>query len=392
MPTLLARAVARIHRTLVPPRQPPIVWSGGGAPRVLYVAGLRGATHRYRVLHQAEQLVLAGGAWAFADENHPQLARTVADADLLMLYRPNTTPAVRAALAAARARGIAVWYDTDDLGWDARLIQWCFVAARYDAATVRRYLAGYRATAALMAQVDGFVASTPYLAAQIAAHFPQPVAVHANAASAESLALSDTAWQQRRALRDGGRVVIGYASGWPRAHEEDFGVALAALVRVMHARPQVDLALFGHLDLALVPDLPRARVRVQPFAPWAQVPAWHATIDINLAPLLDNPHRRAKSNIKWLEAALAGVPTIASDLDPYRDIVDGTTGILASSADEWYSATLKLVDSRAGRAATGAAARAQVLATHTTTACAAAYLAIVRAACAQTPRRGKDRR
>jgi rhamnosyltransferase len=49
-------------------------------------------------------------------------------------------------------------------------------------------------------------------------------------------------------------------------------------------------------------------------------------VDINIAPLVDNPQRRSKSAIKYLEAAAVGVPTVAARLEPYCDtITEGVT-------------------------------------------------------------------
>lgn len=56
--------------------------------------------------------------------------------------------------------------------------------------------------------------------------------------------------------------------------------------------------------------------------------------DICVAPLKDNQFNNCKSNIKWLEASMLGVPTVASDVIPYQDIEHGKTGYLASTPNQ----------------------------------------------------------
>ena len=48
---------------------------------------------------------------------------------------------------------------------------------------------------------------------------------------------------------------------------------------------------------------------------WRQLPQLIASVDINIAPLQDTVFNRAKSENKWVEAALVKVPTIASDVE-----------------------------------------------------------------------------
>lgn len=56
-----------------------------------------------------------------------------------------------------------------------------------------------------------------------------------------------------------------------------------------------------------------------------------------LAPLLDNEFNRCKSNLKTLEAGAKGLPLIASDVLPYRNHVDASHVLYASSAQDWHA-------------------------------------------------------
>lgn len=88
-----------------------------------------------------------------------------------------------------------------------------------------------------------------------------------------------------------------------------------------------------------------------------------ALFDVNLAPLeLGNVFCEAKSELKFIEAALADVPTVASPTEPYRRAIrDGENGYLARNPEEWYAALLRLVDDPALRLRVGRAAQRDVL-------------------------------
>ena len=110
------------------------------------------------------------------------------------------------------------------------------------------------------------------------------------------------------------------------------------------------------------------RVDRLPIQPWRRLPEILATIDINLAPLEpDNPFTNAKSCVKYLEAALVGVPTIASPRPDFaRTIENGVNGLLAEGAQQWSESVRGLVESERLRRKLGQAASEDVRRNHTT--------------------------
>jgi hypothetical protein len=85
-------------------------------------------------------------------------------------------------------------------------------------------------------------------------------------------------------------------------------------------------------------------------------------LDINLAPLVpDSPFNQAKSEIKYVEAALVRVPTIATPTDAYRYALNGKrSGLLAENLDAWSHALDFLVQNPDARRAMGEDAYADV--------------------------------
>jgi glycosyltransferase involved in cell wall biosynthesis len=80
--------------------------------------------------------------------------------------------------------------------------------------------------------------------------------------------------------------------------------------------------------------------------------------DIAIAPLADRPFNKAKSHLKALEAAARGVPIVAQDMEPYREfVVDGVTGYLVRSGEEWTKRLTELIHDEQAREEMGAAAK-----------------------------------
>ena len=72
-----------------------------------------------------------------------------------------------------------------------------------------------------------------------------------------------------------------------------------------------------------------------------------AQTDINLAPLEDTIFNRAKSENKWVEAALVKVVTVASDVGAFHDCIEnGVNGILCQDRQEWKKALVRLIEDR----------------------------------------------
>ena len=78
---------------------------------------------------------------------------------------------------------------------------------------------------------------------------------------------------------------------------------------------------------------------------------------------------RCKSDIKWLEAALAGVPLVASPVGQLGESIrHGINGLLATDTDAWDEALGSLLDDRGLGARLAAAAADEVLASRTSAA------------------------
>jgi hypothetical protein len=144
------------------------------------------------------------------------------------------------------------------------------------------------------------------------------------------------------------------------------------------ARPAVDDLALDHPGLRRVwigaAHEPRVVACVDEARPWVDgLAAFGAALvsarpDIGLAPLLDEPFNRAKSELHWIEYAMAGAPTVATVFDgpgPYDVIRDGEDGLLARSGADWARQLRRLAGSAWLRSEIGGRARQRVLADYT---------------------------
>src|SRR5208282_2466584 len=105
-----------------------------------------------------------------------------------------------------------------------------------------------------------------------------------------------------------------------------------------------------------------------PFVPWRELPGLLLQADINLAPLEGhNVFTECKSELKYLEAGLLSIPTVASPVGGFATAIKhGQTGFLCGGTTEWQVTLSALIEQPALRESVGENARQDVLANHVT--------------------------
>jgi hypothetical protein len=82
--------------------------------------------------------------------------------------------------------------------------------------------------------------------------------------------------------------------------------------------------------------------------------------DIAVAPSADNLFNRSKTPIRALEMAALGIPVVASNRLPYSEfVIDGKTGFLVDSEEDWYFRLVDLLHDADMREEMGQAAKEQ---------------------------------
>jgi glycosyltransferase involved in cell wall biosynthesis/SAM-dependent methyltransferase len=326
--------------------------------------------HQYRVVRLAEAIDRVGGhatVLDVAEAAGPRIGDLV-DADIVILWRATWSEDVKQVVRRAWQAGARVVFDVDDLMVDPDMATLDTIdGIRTQGLTedaVRDMYALVRRTAEA---ADACICTTSELAAPLR-RIGKVTHVVPNGFDDATFVRSRLAVRVRASGPDDGRCRIGYAAG-SRTHQRDFAVLAEPLAEVMRAHPHTRLVVFrSAFDLDEFPmfDDLRSQVEWRDIVPLAELPTELARLDVNLAPLeVGNPFCEAKSDLKYFEAALVDVPTVASPTGPFRrSIVDGVTGFLADGPDEWRSALDKLVVDPDLRRSVGRGARDAVIYTH----------------------------
>ena len=320
-------------------------------------------TARYRCVHLREQLQHLGYESDVVDcSEDSKIDPNVAhEYDVFVLYRLAMSSPLERLIGLAHSLGKPVIFDVDDLIFDPTLVEWHRGVDHLSAADRERHIEGMRLYRATLLACDAALMATPLLA-QFARELGRPAFVHRNALGNEMLALAEQLYGQRQSREPNEKLVIGYGSGTP-THDVDFKEADAALVNTLERYPQVELWVAGPLAISqTLIDFGKRVIRF-PLTDWR---AWFellSRMDIALAPLeMGNIFCRAKSEIKFVEAAALGVPVVASNIDPFKDSMrNGRDGLLVSNEDEWTQALALLIDGSERRSEIGENARRSVL-------------------------------
>jgi len=354
-----------------------------GRAAVLFVTGAPEVSVRYRCDHQAEQIRLRGGTATVVRHGEVDLVEAADSHELVVLHRVAWGDDVEALVNRAHASGKRVVFDTDDLVFEPAAIG--DVAALEDMSPdeLELYEEGVHRYRATLERCDAVTTSTDALA-EHARRLCDEVVVTPNLASVEMVQAAERALRRRG--RDDG-VLIGYLSG-TNTHKKDFRVAAPGVLETLRSQPDARLRVVGPMELDDTFDGLDDRVERLPFQSWSRLVDVQAAIDVNLAPLEPhNAYTDAKSAVKWIEAGLVEVPTVASPRRDFRRVIrDGENGLLAEGPQEWVKALESLTQDTTRRRRLGRTARSDILSLHTTTARAAAYEEQLRALSPPTER------
>jgi len=170
-------------------------------------------------------------------------------------------------------------------------------------------------------------------------------------------AMNPKIWNFKNQIK-GKKIKIGWISSG--SHFADVPVIQPVMDAILAKYPNVEFHFAGMTWDEVKEEGYYHHVGVRAYKDF---PKWYSEqgYDIAIAPLKDTKFNRAKSNIKWMEAAMLEIPCVASDVTPYRCIKHGKDGFLASSTEQWVKYLSLLIEDKQKRLEIGKNAKESVL-------------------------------
>lgn len=325
---------------------------------------------RYRVTHQKEQLFAYNvtSSEVFYEDLKLEYVKQYR---VFIFFRCPINETIEEFIKLARKYNKTVLFDIDDLVIDKKYTSQIKYLQTMTADELKLYDEGVEKIQKLLKLCDAAITSTDKLAEELKNYVPE-VFINRNVASQDMVALSEGAFKYRDKVyqskdrtnkqikkfikssinerRKRKHVIrIGYFSG-SITHNDDFEYITPVLKEIMEKYSNVELHITGELDIPDEFKSFKERIITRGFVNWKELPNLISSVDINIAPLVDNIFNEAKSEIKWIEAALVKVPTIASNIGAFKKmIVNNETGILCSTIEEWKAAFKLLINNEKER-------------------------------------------
>ncbi len=336
--------------------------AGAKEYRVLIVADLQvPALTKYRVTQKVEMLERLGVPCSVFDWRDAKAAiAAMPHHCLLILYRIPAFSKGLDLLVEAVAQQITTAWETDDLVFDRDLLAGSRTLAALEPDVREAMLDGAPLLRRAMLICDRGIASTPGLAEAMRRAGVTEVDVVENALDEQTMTLAERIRAERGA-REEDVVRIVYGSG-SNTHNIDFQEAAGAVLHMLEAFPNVRFRIVG--QLALPPGFTPYRDRVErmPLCSFAEYLRFLGEGDISIAPLEEHPFNEAKSNIKYIEASILGLPSVCSPRASFRQVVShGVNGYLCATQEDWIDALAMLVQDKPLRGQVGGTAHRLVL-------------------------------
>lgn len=294
---------------------------------------------RYRVTHQREQLEANNVSTNEIYYVNLQLDQ-VRFYRTFIFFRCPYTDTIGEFIGLAKQLNKKVLFDIDDLVIDTKYTD---TIAYLDTMTKEErqlYDDGVKRMGKTLSLCDAAITTTERLAEELGKYVPE-VFINRNTASEIMCKLSQEAIKQKR---KGETVGIGYFSG-SLTHNDDFEIIKPVLKRLMSKYENMRLHVVGELDLPKDLKHYRNQIVVHPFVDWKKLPQLISEVDINLAPLEESIFNEAKSENKWVEAALVKVPTVASNVGAFKRMIkNGITGFLCDTQENWENTLSLLIE------------------------------------------------
>lgn len=334
--------------------------------RVLYVTSRHDAPYRYRCLIPCLHLRAEGIAADILHVRDPRLPDCLVQYSIVVLFRLPWSTRVERIAQAANATGARLVFDIDDLVFDPDAVKTLPFLSEAPGIVRAQYAASSKRLFATFQACDAFVGATPALQRHAAA-LEKPAYVYPNLLHPRLVEIG----RRVRGLRDRlqRHPTISYFSG-SSTHDADFAMVAPVLQRILSTHRDARLIVCGFLNAPeSLGEFANRIIRV-PFVDWRVQPWLIGLSRVNLAPIARiDAFAHAKSSLKFFEAGVVGVPTVASPTEPFvASIKQARNGYVAADSEAWHAAINTLLNrevaTRVGNAARETAIEKHSIAGH----------------------------
>lgn len=144
----------------------------------------------------------------------------------------------------------------------------------------------------------------------------------------------DTKLFKKNTRKRGEEITIGYAGSG--SHQKDLEYISPVIKRIKEEFPQVRFKAIGPCTIPEIDE----KLEFTNFTDYPKaLKAFN--FDIGIAPIRDSLMNRAKSNLRWLEYTSLGIPTVASDVEPFKhtDHIE-----VCVDRQNWYESLKELIE------------------------------------------------
>lgn len=333
---------------------------------VLFITGGagEGASALYRCFNQAEELNFNGIKSAVVIQDSPFLLGLADKFKIFIFHRPVKNQKLEVFISKIKKQKKEIIFETDDLLFDEKYFSQVDYFKNASSLEKRLYEKGVGSDLVSDPYVKICVTTTEFLAQKIREKNKQ-VFVSANKLNKTEVEYANSLLAKER--KPGSETIaIGYFSG-SAGHDKDFETVKNPILRIMGKYPQIRLLLFGPLK---IPDnLKKYGNRIDKISFSGRKKHFRNILetDINIVPLEDSDFCASKSELKFFEAGILEVPTVAFNNETFKKATDdGDCGLLAADEGQWFEKIELLVKDKDFRDKIGKKARQKTLEKYTT--------------------------
>ena len=297
-------------------------------------------TFRYRAYNVIQSLENSNKylATCFLVEELKIIFKFIDKIDLIVLQRCKWSFELESFINYAKYHGKKIIYDMDDLIYDSKYVpDYLLNIGDYTDLSVASLMGMSTSYKMAMQFCDAFIVSTPNLKLRIEKDFNKKTYVYHNFLNLEQENVSKKILKTKNEMNSDHKFLIGYFSG-SATHTRDLDIALDDILKIMDKYDDVYFEIVGLMAIhsKFKKYVDNKRLIIRPFVNYQELQYLIGSVDLNIVPLQNNEFNNCKSELKYFEAGIVDVLTLASDNDVYGSVIDdGHDGFLTDEFN-WY--------------------------------------------------------